>query len=75
MARSRPRVQSRARRERPLSGREKEIVRLVAQAYRNKEVAQKLSISEQPVKNHLYRIFAKLGVFDRRELRIYEIHS
>jgi DNA-binding NarL/FixJ family response regulator len=38
---------------RRLSGCEKEIVQLVAQGYRNKEVAQKLSISEQTVENHL----------------------
>jgi ATP/maltotriose-dependent transcriptional regulator MalT len=68
MAKSRSRVKSGARREKPLSCREKEIVQLVAQACRNKEVAQKLSISEQTVKNHLYKIFGKLGICNRRKL-------
>jgi len=53
----------------PLSDRENEIAQLVAQGCRNKEVAVKLSISEQTVKNHLYKIFGKLRVFNRRELR------
>ncbi len=35
-----------------LSKREREIVALVAQGYRNREMAEKLLISEQTVKNH-----------------------
>ncbi|PYU06551.1 MAG: hypothetical protein DMG34_05830 [Acidobacteria bacterium] len=43
------------RREKPLlSDREKEIVQLVAQGFRNKEIGEKLFISEQTVKNHLH---------------------
>jgi len=53
----------------PLSHRETEIVQLVAQGCRNKEVAQKLFITEGTVKSHLYIIFRKLRVFNRRELR------
>ncbi len=63
------------RREKPLlSDREKEIVQLVAQGYRNKEIGEKLFISEQTVKNHLHNIFDKLGVSDRLELALYAIH-
>jgi two-component system, NarL family, nitrate/nitrite response regulator NarL len=63
------------RRDKPLlSDREKEVVQLVAQGYRNKEVGEKLFISEQTVKNHLHNIFDKLGVSDRLELALYAIH-
>ncbi|MGH9613709.1 MAG: response regulator transcription factor, partial [Bryobacteraceae bacterium] len=58
----------------PLSQREREIVQLVAQGYKNKEMAEKMFISEQTVKNHLHNIFDKLGVSDRLELALYAIH-
>src|SRR5712671_338192 len=41
---------------------------------RNKEIGEKLFISEQTVKNHLHNIFDKLGVSDRLELALYAIH-
>jgi DNA-binding NarL/FixJ family response regulator len=59
----------------PLSPREVEIVKLIAQGYRNKEIAEKIYISEQTVKNHLHNIFGKLGVSDRLELALYAIHK
>jgi DNA-binding NarL/FixJ family response regulator len=59
----------------PLSAREREIVSLVAQGYKNKEMAEKMFISEQTVKNHLHNIFDKLGVSDRLELALYAIHN
>src|SRR5580693_554640 len=59
----------------PLSQREREIVQLVAQGYKNKEMAEKMFISEQTVKNHLHNIFDKLGVSDRLELALYAIHK
>ena len=62
-------------RERPrLSNREREIVALVAQGFKNKEIAERMFISEQTVKNHLHNIFDKLGVSDRLELALYAIH-
>lgn len=59
----------------PLSQREREIVGLVAQGFKNKEIAEKIFISEQTVKNHLHNIFDKLGVSDRLELALYAIHK
>jgi DNA-binding NarL/FixJ family response regulator len=59
----------------PLSAREREIVSLIAQGYKNKEMAEKMFISEQTVKNHLHNIFDKLGVSDRLELALYAIHK
>jgi DNA-binding NarL/FixJ family response regulator len=57
-----------------LSQREREIVILVAQGFKNKEMAERMFISEQTVKNHLHNIFDKLGVSDRLELALYAIH-
>ena len=59
----------------PLSFREKQVVAMVAQGYRNKEIAERMFISEQTVKNHLHNIFDKLGVSDRLELALYAIHK
>ncbi len=65
---------ARERERSPLSQREREIVALVAQGFKNKEMAEKMFISEQTVKNHLHNIFDKLGVSDRLELALYAIH-
>jgi DNA-binding NarL/FixJ family response regulator len=59
----------------PLSRRQREIAALVAQGYKNSEIAEKLSISEMTVKNHLHTIFGKLNISDRIELALYAIHS
>ena len=67
--------QTRERERSPLSQREREIVALVAQGFKNKEMAEKMFISEQTVKNHLHNIFDKLGVSDRLELALYAIHN
>jgi DNA-binding NarL/FixJ family response regulator len=66
---------SRERERSPLSQREREIVALVAQGFKNKEMAEKMFISEQTVKNHLHNIFDKLGVSDRLELALFAIHN
>jgi DNA-binding NarL/FixJ family response regulator len=48
-----------------LSDREVDILRLVAEGHANKQIAWKLSISEETVKAHLKSIFGKLEVADR----------
>ena len=58
-----------------ISLREKQVVDLVSQGYRNKEIAERMFISEQTVKNHMHNIFDKLGVSDRLELALYAIHK
>ena len=70
-----PSPPTRERERSPLSQREREIVALVAQGFKNKEMAEKMFISEQTVKNHLHNIFDKLGVSDRLELALYAIHN
>ena len=63
------------RRETPLlSDREKEVVQLVVQGFHNREIGEKLLISEQTVKNHLHNIFDKLGISERLELALYAIN-
>ncbi len=47
------------------------IVRLVTEGLKNREVAQRLGITEHTVRNHLFRIFDKLGLSSRVELVIY----
>lgn len=59
--------------ESKLSNRELEIVGYVAQGFKNKEIAGRMFISEQTVKNHLHSVFEKVGVSDRLELALYAI--
>ena len=49
----------------PLSGRELEILALVAEGASNKEIAARLFIAEGTVKNHVTNILSKMGVRDR----------
>ncbi len=48
-----------------LSPRENQLVSLVRLGLRNKEIAARLNLSERTVKNHVHRIFRKVGVRDR----------
>lgn len=59
--------------ENPLSGREREILQLVAEGLTNREIAQRLSISPNTVKVHLSNIFEKAGVASRTEATLYAI--
>jgi DNA-binding NarL/FixJ family response regulator len=51
-----------------LSKRELEVVKLLVQGLSNSEIARQLQLSQHTVKNHLFRIFDKLGVSSRIEL-------
>jgi DNA-binding CsgD family transcriptional regulator len=51
-----------------LSAREQEVIALVAEGRSNREIAEKLIISEHTVKNHMTSIFNKMGVSDRSHL-------
>ncbi|WP_052339357.1 LuxR C-terminal-related transcriptional regulator [Gorillibacterium massiliense] len=51
-----------------LSGREEEVLELVVTGASNREIAEKLYISEHTVKNHMTSILHKLGVSDRAQL-------
>ena len=58
-----------------LSRREQEVVRCVAEGLSNREIAQRLGLTEHTVKNYLFRIFDKLGVSSRVELILYAVSS
>ncbi|OGP18769.1 MAG: hypothetical protein A2054_00990 [Deltaproteobacteria bacterium GWA2_55_10] len=58
-----------------LSEREREVVNLVGQGYRNREIADKLCISEPTVKTHLQRIFHKLDIQNRPQLITFAIRN
>ena len=58
------RIDTEAPRER-LTGREAEVVRLMAGGYSNREIADALGTSEGTVKNQASSVFSKLGVRDR----------
>lgn len=51
-----------------LSTKETQIVELVAEGYKNREIAHRLLLSEQTVKSHLGRIFRKMRVSNRSQL-------
>ena len=54
-----------------LSAKELAIIAYVTQGMRNKEIASQLGTSEQVIKNHLRKLYDKLGVSDRIELALY----
>jgi two-component system nitrate/nitrite response regulator NarL len=54
-----------------LTDREREVVALIGEGLKNKQLAERLFISETTVRHHLTSIFDKLGVSDRLELVIY----
>lgn len=51
-----------------LTSREHEVLALVADGLRNREIARRLGISEHTVKFHLAAIFGKLGASSRTEV-------
>lgn len=54
-----------------LTERERQVIVLIAQGLRNKQIAARLFISQTTVTHHLSSIYAKLGVSDRLELVVY----
>lgn len=58
-----------------LSGREIDVVRCVVEGLSNREIAQRLTLTEHTVKNYLFRIFDKLGVSSRVEVVLYAFRN
>ncbi len=57
----------------PLTTREMEILELIIEGLSNKEIALRLDISQQTVKNHVTSILAKLNLADRTQAAIYAL--
>jgi len=58
-----------------LSPKELAIITCITQGKRNKEIAGEMGTTEQVIKNHLRKIYDKLGVSDRLELALYCLHN
>ena len=56
-----------------LSKREEQVLHLLASGLSNRELAGALKLSEHTIKNHLFRIFDKLGVSSRMEAVLYAL--
>ncbi len=56
-----------------LTPREQEVVKLIAEAHTNKEIAEILHLSEKTVESHRGHVLSKLGMSDRVELVRYAI--
>jgi DNA-binding NarL/FixJ family response regulator len=59
----------------PLTPRETEVIKLVAESYTNRQIAEALVISEKTVDRHRANILEKLGMRDRVELTRYAIRN
>jgi DNA-binding NarL/FixJ family response regulator len=58
-----------------LTGREVEILKLVATGLANKQIAYKLKISEKTVRNHISHIYEKLEIYDRSQAVLYAVRK
>jgi two-component system, NarL family, response regulator LiaR len=58
-----------------LTGRETDVLRLLAQGRANKEIAHTLTIGEKTVKTHVSNILAKLGVESRTQAALQALHA
>jgi two-component system, NarL family, nitrate/nitrite response regulator NarL len=58
-----------------LTGREVDIIRLLARGLTNKEMAKSIRIAEGTVKIHLHNIYTKLGFNSRLELAVYALKN
>ena len=57
----------------PLTPRELEVVKLIAEAFTNRQIAEILKLSEKTIESHRANVFAKLGMRDRVEIVRYAI--
>ena len=59
--------------EDPLTPRELEVVKLISEAYTNREIAEALKLSEKTIESHRGSVLAKLGMRDRVQLVRYAV--
>ncbi|MBB4934631.1 two-component system NarL family response regulator [Lipingzhangella halophila] len=61
--------------EAPLTGREMEVLRLIARGLSNRAISERLFITENTVKNHVRNILEKLHMSTRMEVAIHAVQS
>jgi DNA-binding NarL/FixJ family response regulator len=59
----------------PLTERELEVIRALAQGMSDRQIARSLDISEKTVRNHTSNIYRKLHIFDRTQAVIYAVRE
>ena len=65
-----------AKRRMGLTRREQQLIPLLSQGLTNKEIANHFSLSEQTIKNHVYRMKHKIGAEDRLDIvQVYRAHG
>lgn len=68
-------IAARRRAASPLTPREEDVVRLVARAMTNREIAAELVLSERTVETHVRNVLAKLGLASRTEIAVWALRS
>ena len=58
-----------------LSGRETEVMRLIAEGLSNKDIGKKLFLSEGTIKNYVSSILSKLGLKQRTQIAVYYLRG
>lgn len=58
-----------------LSPRERDIIRLIAMGYSNREIGRRLILAEKTIKNHVSHIFAKIHCTARSQVAVYAVRS
>jgi DNA-binding NarL/FixJ family response regulator len=66
--------QDKGYKDRTLTSREEGIVKLIAEGFTNRDISTQLKLTENTVRNYLFRIFNKLGTSNRLELALYAIN-
>lgn len=59
----------------PLTAREKEVLELVSNGLTNKEIADRLKISHETVKEHVQHILRKLALYDRTQVAVWAVRN
>ena len=58
-----------------LTKQEQGVVRLVAEGLTNRDIGREMNLSENTVRNYVFRVFDKLGTSNRVELALYAVHQ
>jgi DNA-binding CsgD family transcriptional regulator len=64
-----------SRRAHRLTLREHDVIRLIAQGLSNREISDRLNLSDKTVKNHISRIFSKLNIATRSQAAVHAVRA